>query len=99
MIYICVLIGVALIATLLMPFFGGAGGVLASAALVRDPDQLESLKTQILKRYLDDEAAFKRGEVSAATWQKRQDFLTNRYLDAARRLDFLRQLATDGGRP
>lgn len=96
MIYGAVVIGVLLIAVLLAPFFSGQGGLLAIGATINSPERLESLKTALLQRYLEDEAAHAAGHLSKIAWEKRKAFLTNRYVDASRRLDFLRNVAKEG---
>lgn len=92
MIYAVVAIGVLLIVALLAPFFTGAGGQLAAGASVNSPAKLQATKVVVLKRYLEDEAAFKRGDLSPLGWEKRKEFLGHRYIDTARRLDYLEHL-------
>lgn len=89
MILIAAAIGVLLVLTLLAPFFVGAGGTLQVASSVNSPDKLESLKEAILKRYVEDEISFSQGNLSRLAWDKRRSFLVNRYIDTARRLDFV----------
>lgn len=84
------LIGIILLVVLLAPFFIGPGGLLQAASSINSSSQLEALKEAILKRYLDDERAFQKGDLSPLGWEKRRAFLVNRYIDAARRLDFVR---------
>ncbi|MBM4252866.1 MAG: hypothetical protein FJ146_12915 [Deltaproteobacteria bacterium] len=89
MIYIAVLIGILLLAVLMAPFWFGPGGLLQAGSSINSPSELQALKDALLKRYVEDERAFKAGHLSANSWEQRQSFLTNRYIDAARRLDFL----------
>lgn len=96
MIYIAVLIGILLISAIVAPFFVGRGGLLAAGSSINSPARLHALKDAILKRFLEDEAAFKSGTLSKLGWEKRKAFLTHRYVDAARRLDFLDN--TGGGK-
>ena len=84
------IIGILVLLVVLAPFFVGAGGALAPAATETSPDKLEALQKAILERYLSDEAAFERKDLSHRTWKRRREFLMHRYLDAGRRLDFLR---------
>lgn len=99
MIYVVVLVGILLVLAVLAPFFTGDGGLLAASSSVNSPSQLEATKAAVLKRYLEDEAAHKRGDLSQLGWEKRKEFLVHRYIDAARRLDYLLHLkaATKGG--
>lgn len=89
MIYIAVLIGMLLITLVVAPFFVGQGGLLAAGSSISSPERLKSLKDAILARFLEDEAAFKNGTLSRLGWDRRKAFLTHRYVDASRRLDFL----------
>ncbi len=83
------LIGIVLLAVLMTPFWLGPGGPLQAGMSINSPEQLKALKTALLQRYLTEEAAHARGELSALAWNKRREFLTNRYIDVARRLDFI----------
>ncbi|MCX6110543.1 MAG: hypothetical protein NTZ90_13175 [Proteobacteria bacterium] len=97
MIFATVAIGVLLLTALLMPFWLGRGGLLQASASVNSQAQLLALKDALLKAYLKDELAFTAGALPARSWHQRRDFLTNRYIDAARRLDFLARTQADGG--
>lgn len=94
MVYICVAIGIVLICVVLSPFMMGPGGMLAPGSSINSKEQLDALKQAVLKRYLEDEAAFKAGNLSRIAWDKRRNFLVNRYVDAARRRDFLESSAS-----
>jgi hypothetical protein len=82
-------IGVLLLVSILGPFFWGPGGLLQEASSINSPVRLEALKHAILKRYLEDESSFSQGHLSQLAWDKRRHFLVNRYIDTARRLDFV----------
>ncbi len=97
MIYLAVFIGIILIAVLLAPFWFGPGGLLQAGSSINSATELGALKEALLKRYVDDEKAFKAGHLSATSWEQRQSFLTNRYIDAARRLDFLQHTQPSRG--
>jgi hypothetical protein len=86
---ISILVGIAAMIAVLLPFFVGKGGRLALASYETSPERLRAMKRAILDRYLKDEGAFKSGLINQRTWSTRQQFLTNKYLDASRRLDFL----------
>lgn len=73
----------------LVPFVAGSGGTLASAQTLNSPEQLEQVKQAVIKRYLEDEAAFHDKAINRFMWDRRRLYLVNRYIDAARRLDFL----------
>jgi hypothetical protein len=95
MIYIAVVIGVIVITIILSPFFVGAGGLLAAGASINSPSRLEAIKAAVLKRYVEDEAAFQAGDLSRLAWDKRRAFLVNRYVDTVRRLDYLKVVAQE----
>jgi flagellar basal body-associated protein FliL len=88
-IYLAVVIGILLISVVLAPFWFGAGGLLQASAQVNSKETLVALKDALIKRYVEEEKAFKAGNLSQLAWNKRKVFLTHRYVDAARRLDFL----------
>lgn len=83
---------VALILLLIAPFFFYKGEALQEASSVNSIGKLEGMKESLLKRYLDDEEAHRKKLISDNVWQNRKRFLTARYLDAARRLDYLKHL-------
>lgn len=83
------LVGLVLLAVVLAPFFVGSGGLLAEASSFASSSRLETLRESIVARYLIEEAAFAKGEISKRVWDSRQEFFTNRYIDATRRHDFL----------
>jgi hypothetical protein len=86
---------------ILLPFFFGKGGQLQAAASINSLERLEAIKTSILKRYLEDERAFEEKRLAKLVWDQRKSYLSNRYIDAARRYDFLQSLlkeqASKGG--
>lgn len=82
-------VSLVVIVFVLSPFFVGKGGKLASASAISEPKKLEGLKNAILKRYLQEEKAAELGDISEAQWKNRSKILKNRYLDVAKRLDFL----------
>ncbi len=93
MIVISVAISLVLVIVLLTPFFAKDTSALSQGSSINDPKLLKSLKDSLVKRYIDDDSAFKRGSLSALTWNKRRLFLVNRYIDAARRLDYLEKIS------
>ena len=97
MIYLTVFIGILVISVLLAPFWFGTGGLLQASSSINSAAQLEALQTAVLARYSEDEQAFQAGHLSKLAWQQRQSFLTNRYIDATRRLDFVKNARPAGG--
>ncbi len=89
MIYLAVVVGILLMSVVLAPFWIGPGGLLQASAQINSKETLTGLKQALVKRYLEDEKAFKEGNLSKLAWNKRKDFLTHRYVDASRRLDYL----------
>lgn len=89
---LAILLVVVLILLLVAPFFIYRGQSLQDASSVNSIQKLESMKESLLKRYLEDEMAHRNKLISEGVWQRRKRFLTGRYLDAARRLDFLKHL-------
>lgn len=77
---------------LLSPFLFGKGGHLQAAASINSPERLEAIKSSILKRFLEDERAYTEKRINKLAWEQRRAYLTNRYIDAARRLDYLNHL-------
>jgi len=93
MIVITLAISLVLALVLLAPFFSKDASALSQGSSINDPKLLQSLKDSLVKRYIDEDAAFKRGSLSALAWEKRRAFLVNRYVDAARRLDYLEKIS------
>lgn len=89
MVVIAASIGILLLLFILGPFFWGPGGLLQEASSINSPAKLAAFKEAILQRYLEDEASFSQGSLSKLAWDKRRQFLVNRYIDTARRLDFV----------
>jgi hypothetical protein len=79
------------------PFWLGSGGRLAAASAEQSVGQLEGARKEILTQYLKDEKAAEQGHLTAREWRGRKEFLTGRYLDASRRLDFLASTSSDEG--
>ena len=89
------LLSVCVMALVLSPFVLGPGGHLATAASVNSPERLEAIKNAILERYLEDERAFQEKRITKIAWDQRKAYLTNRYIDAARRLDFIQNVMAE----
>jgi len=84
-----ILIGLGLLVGLISPFVFGEGGPLQAGSTIQDPGTLISQKKAVLKRYIADEKAQEEGLISKTEWNRKKQFLINRYIDASRRIDFL----------
>ena len=82
-------VALALLTLIVFPFFLGGETQLVACAAINDRAKLDALREEIIKRYLADEKAWQAGQIGASTWRKRRIFLTNRYVDVCRRLDYL----------
>ncbi len=87
---LCVIVSLLLIFSVVTPFFWGPGGSLQAASSEESPERLLAMKQAIIKRFAEDEQAFEKKLLSKRIWEQRRQFLANRYVDAARRLDFVR---------
>jgi len=85
---------ISLLATLIIfaPLFLAKGGALASASSLNSPERLVATKEAILKRYIEDEKSFEDKKINRLIWEQRKQYLSNRYIDAARRLDYINDL-------
>lgn len=90
-------IGLSIVTVLLIlsPFVLSKGGQLRAAASINSPEKLEAIKRSILNRYLEEERAYEEKRILKLAWDQRKSYLTNRYIDAARRLDFLNHLIAE----
>ena len=96
MVVIMTVIALALLALVVLPFFLGGETQLVSCAAINDYSKLNAWREEIITRYLADEEAWRRGLIGAGAWRKRRIFLTNRYVDVCRRLDYLAAVADAG---
>ena len=83
------MIGLALTVFIMSPFWLGEGGLLARSSSLTDPDKILKIKQIIVERYLHEEKASKQGHITTSEWEKRKQYLLNRYIDLARRYDYL----------
>lgn len=90
--FISILTGIIVLVVLALPFVLGKGGALQESHSVNSVERLERMREAILKRYLEDESAHQKKLISASVWKQRQQYLTNRFVDTSRRLDFLQHL-------
>ena len=75
---------------LLWPFFRGPGGLLQEASANSNLEHLLATQDRLLERYLQDEVAAHHGEISKTAWSQRKAYLTGRYIDVTRRIDYLK---------
>jgi NADH:ubiquinone oxidoreductase subunit 3 (subunit A) len=85
-----IVISVIVLVVIVLPFFTGKGGALASASAINDPSKLDGLKKAIINRFIEEEKAFESGDISSAQWNQRSKLLSNRYIDVSKRLDFIK---------
>lgn len=90
------IVGILLLVSVLAPFWIGPSGALAAGSAISDINKLTEIKLAILRRYLLDEAGEASGHLSKTEWRRKRQFLMNRYIDAARRIDLLKNEATAG---
>ena len=86
------IVSVITVVFILLPLLLADDGRLASASSLNSPERLEAVKKALLKRYIEDEKAFESKAIPKLVWEQRKLFLSNRYIDAARRLDYLRDV-------
>ncbi len=89
LVIVCIVLSVLIAVLLLWPFFAGDGGILQDASTSDDIDTLKLREQAILERWLRDEEAAARGEISATEWRQRQAYLTSRFVDVSRRISWL----------
>lgn len=94
MIFVAAILATVVVILLLTPFWFGPGGALQDSESVNSIERVERIRAAILKRYLDEEASVATGSISAREWKNRQQYLTNRYIDATRRLEYLQFMAS-----
>ena len=88
------IVSIITVVFVLLPLLLGEDGRLASASSLNSPERLEAVKNALLKRYIEDEKAFESKAIPKLVWEQRKLFLSNRYIDAARRLDYLQDILT-----
>ena len=81
-----------MVLAILSPFVLGEGGRLAAGSSVNSVDQLKAEKKALILRYIQDEQQFADSKISQHIWQQRRQYLINRYIDSAKRMDFLEHL-------
>jgi hypothetical protein len=89
MIIFAVVVSIVAVLFVLLPLLFGQGGQLASASSLNSPERLKAVKRALLMRYIEDEKAYESKAIPKLVWDQRKQFLVNRYIDAARRLDYI----------
>ena len=89
MIFLAVGWMVLCVVILWIPFFWGSQVSLQAAVSLESSEELDALKKAIVDRYVEEEKAFSRGDLSKRTWTQRQEFLFHRYVDVAKRKAWL----------
>ena len=97
LIVLCSIVSLTVLVVVLLPFKAGEGGLLQDASASDSPQDLELRLTALLERWLKDEAAFSAGDITQTEWRQRQRYLTGRYVDTSRRLDWLNQMMKGTG--
>lgn len=75
-----------------LPFFVKSyQEILSEGAVAQDIGQIEKIQEQILKQMIRDEKFLEGKSLSEQEFRRRQQTLTYRYIDYARRLDSLKE--------
>lgn len=91
-------IGLLTLLAVLSPFFRGTGGFLQDAAAADSVDRLQLRRSAILRRWLEEERQHESGMITDREWSLRQVYLSGRYVDVTRRMDWLSALqVSDAG--
>ncbi len=73
----------------LLPFFKGEGGRLEDAASEDSVEKLKLRQEALMGRWVSEYRSFKDELITPREWRQRKIYLTNRYVDTARRIDWL----------
>ncbi len=91
LIIVAVFFSLLVFVAVMAPFFVGKGGKLEDSSTVNSEERLNAIKEAILKRWVLEHHSFKEGALTDREWKQRKVHLTNRYIDASRRLDWMTQ--------
>lgn len=97
LVFLCSVISLLVLVAIFAPFKFGAGGLLQDASASDSRQDLELRLSALLQRWIKDEAAFAAGEISQTEWRQRQRYLTARYVDTSRRLEWIIATTKDAG--
>lgn len=86
---LCIVISLITVAIVAIPLWFFPSEKLEASATENSVEKLEKVKKAVLRRYVEEEAVHADSNVAKVVWEQRKNFLINRYLDAARRLDYL----------
>lgn len=89
---VALILSALVIAAVVAPFLTGGERRLQSALFSNSPERLKAEKQSLVSRYLEDEQAFVKKRINKIMWVQRRQYLVNRYIDAARRLDYLNHI-------
>lgn len=93
---LCIAISLVTVAIVAIPLWFFPAQTLQASATENSPEKLERIKKAVLRRYVEEEAIHSSSGMAGVVWEQRKSFLINRYLDAARRLDYLAFLDSHG---
>lgn len=91
-------IGLFAICMVLLPFFSGNGGLLQDAAAADSLVRLQERRTAILNRWLSEEKQHATGMITDREWSLRKVYLSGRYVDVTRRMDWLKSAESSSPR-
>ncbi|MCX6116698.1 MAG: hypothetical protein NT027_04095 [Proteobacteria bacterium] len=94
---ISIFISIAGLIIVLLPFFQGPGGRLENASYLDSVDVLEKRQNAIVERWKVEHKNHMEGFLSAREWRLRKTYLTNRYVDVARRIDWMNRQSEISG--
>ena len=87
---LCLLTSILVVIFILSPFvLGRDESPLVPSSLLVDQASMLKVKEDILNKYLLNDQLYKDEKLYKREWEQRQQFLINRYIDIARRLDVL----------
>ena len=89
------LIGLLALLGVLFPFFSGTGGLLQDAAAADSMERLQLRRKSILRRWLEEEKQHGSGMITDREWTLRQVYLSGRYVDVTRRMDWLASIEAE----
>ena len=87
-----IVISIVTLILLALPFFLVKPEPLQEGSSVNSIEKLQKIKESLLKRYIEDEDAYQRKVITEGVWNRRKHYLTSRYIDAARREDYLNHI-------
>jgi hypothetical protein len=89
LILLAVLLSFAAVVAVLAPFWLTENAQLDMSSTITDLQQGLQMRQAIIATYVREEVQQQSGQLLRWEWDKRRDFLQNRYLDIARRIEYL----------